>query len=216
MTRSPAHSGALQALGSLLDGSVAQIAEAAESPCDYPALRRNADVWDNNTLTLFRAAVAPTVRSREGRARAALAWMAALGPDRRAWMTERARERGFTLADLVEGKPVVGKPVVGRLGPEAGAAAQLLIGAMLRIRSVRPEPGQPELVRALARALDGAGTDILAVGAHRGHWARERAFRALGEEWVRRGGPLSAPVFARVLKRLGRLEPAPATKHRGG
>lgn len=194
-------------------------------------------MWDNNTLPLFRAVSAPTARSRECRARAALEWMAALGSDRRAWMTERARESGFTLEGLVAldspssepaagpgagssgagrsrpggpvaGYPGSGKPVAVIPGPEAEAAALLLIGAMLRIRSARSEPGQPELVRALTRALEGAGTDILAAGACRGRRARGRAFRGLAEEWVGRGGPAAAPVFDRILNRLDRLDPA--------
>ncbi|GHC87184.1 hypothetical protein GCM10007079_31060 [Nocardiopsis terrae] len=82
MTVSPdlARPRATEALGALLDRSVAQIAEAAAETYDWPTIQRTADVWDNNTLPLFRAAVAPTAWAREQRARAGLDGRLRTGP----------------------------------------------------------------------------------------------------------------------------------------
>lgn len=66
---------ALRALGSLLDRSLAQIAEASADArmYDRQTIYKVADVWDNNTFPLFHAATAHTSIGRERRARAALA-----------------------------------------------------------------------------------------------------------------------------------------------
>ncbi|GAB7184587.1 hypothetical protein ATKI12_4418 [Kitasatospora sp. Ki12] len=81
---------ALALLGALLDRSLMQIADAAaDARCfDRETIRAAADVWDNNTFPLFRVATAGTRGGRERRATAALEWMADLGEERRAWMTE--------------------------------------------------------------------------------------------------------------------------------
>ncbi|TQF07933.1 hypothetical protein E6W39_00925 [Kitasatospora acidiphila] len=60
-----------------------------------------ADVWDNNTIPLFRAATASTRCGRERRARAALEWMAGLGEERRAWMLDQAAAAGHSLDELL-------------------------------------------------------------------------------------------------------------------
>ncbi|MFI7627739.1 hypothetical protein [Microbispora rosea] len=94
---------ALGALGSLLDRSLAQIAEASADARTYDRRTINevADVWDNNTFPLFHAATAHTSIGRERRARAALIWMADLGPERRSWMVEQAAAAGHSLERLV-------------------------------------------------------------------------------------------------------------------
>ncbi|MEV4455111.1 hypothetical protein [Microbispora sp. NPDC049633] len=107
MTRSGT---ALSALGLLLDRSLVQIAEASADARTYDrqTIHQVADVWDNNTLPLFHAAIALTSVGRERRARAALAWMAGLGPERRAWMVERAEAAGHPLERFLP--PPVAEP----------------------------------------------------------------------------------------------------------
>ncbi|GHF77140.1 hypothetical protein GCM10018790_64060 [Kitasatospora xanthocidica] len=94
---------ALALLGALLDRSLVQIADAAaDAQCfDRETIRAAADVWDNNTFPLFRAATAGTRSGRERRARAALEWMADLGEERRAWMSEQATAAGQSLDGLL-------------------------------------------------------------------------------------------------------------------
>jgi hypothetical protein len=90
-------------LGVLLDRSLVQIAAAAADArvFDREVIRAVSDVWDNNTFPLFHVAIARTPWGREGRARAALEWMAALGAQRRAWMVEQAAAAGFRLELLL-------------------------------------------------------------------------------------------------------------------
>ncbi|MFB7334069.1 hypothetical protein ACFC00_20855 [Streptomyces adustus] len=96
-------SSALAALGALLDRSLEQIAEASSDArgFDREAIRVAADVWDNNTLPLFRAATAGTPGGRERRAQVALEWMAGLGEERRAWMRDQASVAGHSLDELL-------------------------------------------------------------------------------------------------------------------
>ncbi|MDT0329980.1 hypothetical protein [Nocardiopsis lambiniae] len=90
-------------------------------------------------------------------------------------------------------------------GPAARTVSHLLTWIMTRIRSTcrRPE-GDRVPTPALCRALAGAGTAIVAAGAHLSRRRRERAFRELALEWVRRGGPETAPWFAAALDRVSR------------
>ncbi|GAA4583584.1 hypothetical protein GCM10023194_21300 [Planotetraspora phitsanulokensis] len=108
MTRSGT---ALGALGSLLDRSLVQIAEASADVqlYDRQAIYQVADVWDNNTFPLFHAATAFTSIGRERRARAALAWMADLGRERRRWMVEQAEAAGQPLEQILP--PPVAEPL---------------------------------------------------------------------------------------------------------
>ncbi|MFG2692358.1 hypothetical protein [Kitasatospora sp. NPDC048407] len=115
-------SSALAVLGALLDRSLVQIADASSDArgFDRESIRVAADVWDNNTLPLFRAATAGTRRERERRARAALKWMAGLGEERRAWMREQASAAGHSFHSLDEllapAKPhVPGRDCLGRV-----------------------------------------------------------------------------------------------------
>ncbi|MFF4125732.1 hypothetical protein ACFYYP_19595 [Microbispora rosea] len=102
---------ALGALGSLLDRSLVQIAEASADARTYDRRTINevADVWDNNTFPLFDAATARISVGRERRARAALAWMAELGSERRRWMVEQAEAAGHPLERLLS--PPVARPL---------------------------------------------------------------------------------------------------------
>ncbi|MEV8322324.1 hypothetical protein [Kitasatospora sp. NPDC056731] len=106
-------------LGALLDRSLVQIADASsDARCfDRETIRAAADVWDNNTFPLFRAATASTRCGRERRARAALEWMAGLGEERRVWMLEQASAAGHSLDDLLApAKPYVpGRDHLGRV-----------------------------------------------------------------------------------------------------
>ncbi|MFD4904188.1 hypothetical protein [Kitasatospora purpeofusca] len=110
---------AVAVLGALLDRSLVQIADASsDARCfDREAIRVAADVWDNNTFPLFRAATAVTRGGRERRARAALEWMAGLGEERRAWMLDQAAAAGHTLDELLApAKPYVpGRDYLGRV-----------------------------------------------------------------------------------------------------
>ncbi|MBO4269832.1 hypothetical protein [Microbispora triticiradicis] len=109
MSRSP-NGTALGALGSLLDASLLRIAEASADARTYDrrAIYEIADVWDNNTFPLFHAATARTSIGRERRARAALAWMADLGLNRRSWMVEQAEGAGRPLEQILP--PPVAEP----------------------------------------------------------------------------------------------------------
>ncbi|MER5338686.1 hypothetical protein [Micromonospora sp. NPDC002717] len=87
----------------LLDRSVARIGELAADGrrFDRQAVAEIADVWDNNTSLLFSTALSRPAWLRERRARAALVWMADLGPSRRAWMIEQAEVAGHRLEPLL-------------------------------------------------------------------------------------------------------------------
>ncbi|MEU7916805.1 hypothetical protein [Microbispora bryophytorum] len=102
---------ALNALGSLLDRSLVQIAEASADARTYDRRTINevADVWDNNTFPLFDAATARISVERERRVRAALRWMADLGSKRRSWMVEQAAAAGHSLERLLP--PPVARPL---------------------------------------------------------------------------------------------------------
>ncbi|MFF2748451.1 hypothetical protein ACFVVA_23305 [Kitasatospora sp. NPDC058048] len=328
-----------------------QIADAAaDARCfDREAIRAAADVWDNNTLPLFRAATAGTRSARERRALAALEWMAGLGEERRTWMTEQATAAGYSLDGLLAPRkpstpsrdhlgrvmaPVMSltthtatslaadydlpsaevrglqveragsrldgrlglvvtrsypvddgtspesatldirlrdvtevrfdshdargvvlrpradgvsitlgargvisavmadlcpddycwhlssagrradtttpprdarpahatSPQEGRLSANAMAAATVLHRAMLHVRMVRDaERADRVPVHDFHRAFTGAGTAILAAGAHRLSHRREAAFRDLIETWVRRGGPALTDWFTMQL-----------------
>lgn len=89
----------MDVLGVLLDRSLVRIGEAAEDArrFDRETIRTVADVWDNNTYPLFRAATAGTRGARERRAGAALRWMAGFGAERRAWMRAQAAVAGCSV-----------------------------------------------------------------------------------------------------------------------
>ncbi|SBT39863.1 hypothetical protein [Micromonospora auratinigra] len=100
-------SSATSLFAALLDRSVARIAElvADGRHVDRLAVAEIADVWDNSTLPFFRVALSRPGWVRERRARAALAWMADLGPARREWLVEQAAAAGHRLSPLLP--PVV-------------------------------------------------------------------------------------------------------------
>ncbi|MDH6129627.1 hypothetical protein [Kitasatospora sp. GP82] len=110
---------AVAVLGALLDRSLLQIADASSDArrFDRETISVVADVWDNNTFPLFRAATASTRRGRERRALAALEWMAGLGEERRAWMLEQASAAGHPLDELLApAKPYLpGRDYLGRV-----------------------------------------------------------------------------------------------------
>ncbi|MEU7923464.1 hypothetical protein [Micromonospora zamorensis] len=79
----------LETFAGLLDRSIREIASLATDARSFDGTRigRIADIWDNNTLPLVRAACAPwPLRSR--RASTGLRWMADLGADRRTLMVD--------------------------------------------------------------------------------------------------------------------------------
>ncbi|WP_157530343.1 hypothetical protein [Microtetraspora niveoalba] len=113
---------ALGALCALLDRSLVQIAEASADARTYDqqTIYEVSDVWDNNTFPLFHAATALTSTGRERRARAALAWMADLGPGRRSWMLEQADATGHALERILPppaARPLYARDFLGRVRP---------------------------------------------------------------------------------------------------
>ncbi|MGR6998430.1 hypothetical protein ACU686_10615 [Yinghuangia aomiensis] len=94
---------ATSAFAALLDRSLALIAEAAADArhFDRGAIVTASDVWDNNTYPLFHAASSSNAAERERRATAALIWMAALGNNRRRWMSEQAALAGHDIEALL-------------------------------------------------------------------------------------------------------------------
>jgi hypothetical protein len=94
-------------LGTLLDRSLAEIAGASRDArtFDRAAVVTAADLWDNATLPLFRAATGGSEAERERRARAALAWMARVRPERRAWMVEQGAAAGHRMEALLPPAP---------------------------------------------------------------------------------------------------------------
>ncbi|GAA2469918.1 hypothetical protein [Winogradskya humida] len=90
----------LRVFTGLLDRSFARIAELSADGrfFDRTEVAEIADVWDNNTVPLFQAALARSARIRDRHAAEALQWMADLGPSRRAWMI---RHGGQPLAALL-------------------------------------------------------------------------------------------------------------------
>ncbi|WP_213000869.1 hypothetical protein [Winogradskya consettensis] len=90
----------LRVLTGLLDRSFARIAELSADGrfFDRTEVAGIADVWDNNTFPLFRAARFRPARVRDRHAAQALRWMADLGPSRHAWMV---RHGGQPLAALL-------------------------------------------------------------------------------------------------------------------
>ncbi|MDX2675010.1 hypothetical protein [Streptomyces soliscabiei] len=96
----------------------------------------------------------------------------------------------------------------GDLGTDAHAAALLLRGAMLELRSVRYASRADHVpVLSLCQAFKQAGEAILAAGSRRGSRRREAAFRDLLRTWAERGGPETARWLAGILKeRAGRAD----------
>ncbi|KOX09963.1 hypothetical protein [Nocardiopsis sp. NRRL B-16309] len=204
---------ALPALGALLDRSLVQIADAAHT-FDHQTVTAVADVWDNNTFPLFRAATGRSARQRERRARAALEWMARLSPQRRAWMVEQTAIAGYRIDTHLSG---TGRRAEARVPPRQGGgrldeppqkgeltgstlgAATFLLRAMVLIRSVGHSQEAARVpLAAYCRALRGAGQDILSAGA-RPRRQRETAFRSLIAAWLRRGGPDLVRHWNRLL-----------------
>ncbi|MCY9785291.1 hypothetical protein KIK06_15515 [Nocardiopsis sp. EMB25] len=213
---------ALAASAALLDRSLTQIADAARDTraFDRGTVRVAADVWDNNTFPLFRAATGRSGNERERRARAALEWMAQLGPERRAWMVEQGAAAGHRIDALLgpEHPPDSGRrvgapfplrrskrhinapPSRGNLAGSTRGAAVFVARAMIRMRSSRhPREAAGFPLEACCRALDGAGQDILSAGALPRR-LREAAFRSLVAEWLRRGGADLEPHWKQLLQ----------------
>ncbi|GLW53885.1 hypothetical protein [Kitasatospora phosalacinea] len=99
----PRHPRTLLAFAALLDASIDRIAELAADAREFDRdeVYRLADVWDNNTYALFRAATARFRWMRELQARWALRWLADLGNQRRAWVVERTAAAGVPVERLL-------------------------------------------------------------------------------------------------------------------
>ncbi|MEW1863265.1 hypothetical protein AB0399_23360 [Streptomyces sp. NPDC088194] len=99
-------------------------------------------------------------------------------------------------------------PQAGGLGTDAGAAALLLQGIMLELRSVRYAKRADHVpVLRWCRVLEHAGAAILAAGSRRGSRRRQAAFRDVIRTWGERADPDTARRLAGILKeRTGRAD----------
>ncbi|MEY9858410.1 hypothetical protein ABH935_004025 [Catenulispora sp. GAS73] len=97
----------LAVLCALLDRSVQQIAEATADArvFDRGLIIRVADVWDSNTLPLFRAAFGTSGQGAGERAMTALLWMAEF---HREWMVEQAAVAGYALEESLPPRSIAG------------------------------------------------------------------------------------------------------------
>lgn len=149
----------------LLDRSVARIGELAADGrrFDRQAIAEIADVWDNNTFPLFNTALSRPAWLRERRARAALVWMADLGPSRRAWMIEQAAVAGHRLEPLMP--PLVHRVLhyrnyQGRVQPGIAPLTATAVASVAKdydlaraqVRAVRVERAGQELCGYVALA----------------------------------------------------------------
>jgi len=156
---------AVVVLGALLDRSLVQIADASsDARCfDRETIGVVADVWDNNTFPLFRAATAGTRRGRERRARTALEWMADSGEERRAWMLEQALAAGHSADELLAAtQPYVpGRDSLGRvMAPATALTSQIAEGLAVdydlrsaEVRCLQVERAKSRLVGHLELAV---------------------------------------------------------------
>ncbi|MEV4348439.1 hypothetical protein AB0J83_28630 [Actinoplanes sp. NPDC049596] len=137
---------AAAALALLLDRSIARIAESAADAAlfDRQEIVRQAGIWDNNALPLIGVMLSRPAFVRERRAAAALRWMAAAGPGRRAWMSEQA-----------------GSSLVGVLGPPPKA--------VLHFRDYRGhvQSGAVPLSLPVVEDYDLTGAEVVAVRVER-------------------------------------------------
>ncbi|GAA2290581.1 hypothetical protein GCM10010415_72820 [Streptomyces atrovirens] len=156
--------GAIEAYGALLDGSLALIREASRDArsFDRAAVYRAADVWDNNTFPLFRAARARTAWGRERRARTGLRWMSELGPSRREWMVGLLGPDGERLVPPPAEPEGPDRDLDGRVRPgtrrlTADVAGQLALDYLLpraEVRRLRVEvQGERRLTASLELAV---------------------------------------------------------------
>ena len=129
--------------------------------------------------------------------------------DDRSWHLSAAGRRADAVTPPRTGQSGhLRQPPAGDLGTDARAAAVLLHGAMLELRSVR-YAGRADHVPllSLCQAFEGAGEAILAAGSRRGSRRREAAFRDLIRTWAERGGPETTRWLAGILKgRAGRAD----------
>lgn len=175
---------ASSALGALLDRSVVQIEAAAADgrTFDRETVRAVSDVWDNNTFPLFHVALARTRWGGERRARVALAWMAAFGAKRRAWMMEQMRAAGH------RPEPLLPAPV------EDGGPGRDYRGVVMP----RPVALTGEAARSLAADYDLTGGDVRTLRVERAGVDRLVGF--LGVEAGRRFSTGSAGVEPAILE----------------
>lgn len=185
---------ALATWGAILDRSLCEIAATSADPAAFDGrlVNRIADVWDNNTVPFFGAALAWSKRRREHLAEAGLIWMADFGPERRAWALAHTTDLGYRL-NLPELTPAhVADPAeTGPIHGVARVAARLLHWAMIETRVVGflAQEGNADKaqtpVRALSVALAGTGAAVIAAGTSR--FNRDAAFITLITTWLNSG-----------------------------
>ena len=161
---------AIAAYGALLDGSLALIREASRDArsFDRATVYRAADVWDNNTFPLFRAARARTAWGRERRARTGLRWMSELGPSRREWMVGLLGPDGERLVPPSAGPVGPDRNPDGRVRPgrrrlTADVAGELALDYLLPRAEVRRLRVEVRGERRLTASLELAAPRAYAV-----------------------------------------------------
>ncbi|MFE9424709.1 hypothetical protein ACFYNO_17255 [Kitasatospora sp. NPDC006697] len=141
------------------------------------------------------------VLGTRGEIRAASATLSLLDFD---WHLSAAGLRATALAPQAGSGPrPVREPRPGKLmGHHTELAAKLFRRAMLDARRVG-HPGSAHRVPLadLCRTFAGAGSGIVAAGAHSGGREREAAFLRLIEGWMRCGGPAMADWFTTNIRR---------------
>ncbi|MFI0901273.1 hypothetical protein [Streptomyces sp. NPDC020983] len=98
-------------------------------------------------------------------------------------------------------RPGARRPPYVIVGRNVDTAAAVMRWAMVTVRRVRfsSSAHEPPLA-ALHRTFAGAGSDVIAAGAHLSWRRRDAAYRELVEEWFRRGGSEMVPVFREALR----------------
>ncbi|GAA0942408.1 hypothetical protein GCM10009554_34860 [Kribbella koreensis] len=205
---------ALVTWGLILDRSLAEIAATSANPetFDGHLVNRIADVWDNNTVPFFGAALARTKRRREHLAEAGLLWMADFGPDRRAWALTHTTALGYqlNLPELTPNHPYAAEPAeTGPIHGVARVAVRLLHWAMIETRVVgflalEGNTDKAETpVHALSLAFAGTGTAVIKAGSSR--FNRDAAFLTLITSWLN-SSPEAREWFRHQLQELATFD----------
>jgi hypothetical protein len=205
---------ALVTWGAILDRSLDEIAAASADPASFDGrvINQIADVWDNNTVPFFGAALARTRRRREHLAEVGLAWMGDFGPERRAWALAHTTDLGYdlNLPELTPEHAQATDPVeTGPIHGVARVAVRLLHWAMIQARVVgflalEDKADKAETpVHALSLALAGTGSAVIAAGASR--FNRDAAFLTLITTWLQSGDEARA-WFLQQLQEIATFE----------
>ncbi|MBL7254267.1 hypothetical protein [Paractinoplanes lichenicola] len=175
-------------LAGLLDRSAARIAELSADARFFnrQEIATIADVWDNNTMSLFHALPDPA------RARAALAWMGHGRPARRLWMAGQPEllsetdQAGIVPGELPDVR--VGCLRVEQAGPAlrghlklSRAGVTVLELSLDDVHDARFD--SEDTVGAAVSLDDGVEVRLGSSGPRSPFWKRKRVFRGLAADW---------------------------------